>query len=164
MNILTAWRWSVAKWQQLKMMMIENEHFNCNNFNIHSWNYLELSWLLASDVPSHKQVNLTQMLTKCQVDVMYCKSWPPGVSPRLSWGVCLMTGQPYPKAHQMSSWPDPQADQMSSGPNVVPLMLTRFLFLGGPNPMAQVLSLNNKQLLKNQNFRQKFHNFRRPVV
>ena len=53
-----------------KVMTIEDEHFNCNNFNIHSWSYLELPWLLPLDVPSHKQVNLTQMLTKCQVDVM----------------------------------------------------------------------------------------------
>ena len=29
MSILTAWRWSVAKWWQLKMMTIENECFNC---------------------------------------------------------------------------------------------------------------------------------------
>ena len=53
-----------------KVTMIENQHFNCNNFNIHSWSYLELHQLLAADKPSHKQVNLTQMLTKCQVDVM----------------------------------------------------------------------------------------------
>ena len=34
---------------------------------------LELPQLLASDVPSNKQVNLIQMLTKCQVHLMeYC--------------------------------------------------------------------------------------------
>ena len=31
MSVLTVWRQSVAKWWQLKMMMIENEHFNCMN-------------------------------------------------------------------------------------------------------------------------------------
>ena len=31
---------------------------------------LELPQLLASDVPLNKQVKLTQMLTKCQVDLM----------------------------------------------------------------------------------------------
>ena len=79
-------------------------------------------------------------------------------------GVCLMIGQPDPKAHQMSSWPNPKAHQMSSWPDVVPLMLTRFFYLEGPNPVAQVLSLYDKQLLKNQNFMQKFHNFRRQLV
>ena len=55
---------------KLQVTTIENEYFNCNNFNICSWSYLELPWLMASDVPSHKQVNLTQIQTKCQVDVM----------------------------------------------------------------------------------------------
>ena len=32
---------------------------------------LELLQLLAPDVPSNKEVNLTQMLTKCQVNLMY---------------------------------------------------------------------------------------------
>ena len=41
---------------------------------------------------------------------------------------------------------------------------TRYLYLGGSNPMAQVLSLYDKWLPKNQNFRQKIHNFRRQVV
>ena len=31
---------------------------------------LELLQLVAPDVPSNKQVKLTQMLTKCQVDLM----------------------------------------------------------------------------------------------
>ena len=37
---------------------------------------LELLQLLAPDLPSHKQVNLTQRLTKCQSDLMYYCSWP----------------------------------------------------------------------------------------
>ena len=31
---------------------------------------LELPWLLAPKLPSHKQVNLTQRLTKCQFDLI----------------------------------------------------------------------------------------------
>ena len=31
---------------------------------------LELPWLLAPDLPSNKQVNLTHRLTKCQADLM----------------------------------------------------------------------------------------------
>ena len=45
---------------------------------------LELPWLLVPDVPSNKQVNLTQMLTKCQVDLLYYCSWPLDAS---TWGV-----------------------------------------------------------------------------
>ena len=36
---------------------------------------LELPQLLAPDVPSNKQVNMTQMLTKCHVDLMKYCSW-----------------------------------------------------------------------------------------
>ena len=40
----------------------------------------------------------------------------------------------------------------------------KYLYFRGPNPMVQLLSLYDKWLLKNQNFRQKFHNFRTQVV
>ena len=86
----------LVKMVSSKVTTIENEHFNFNNFNICSWSYLELPWLLASDIPSHKQVNLTQMLTKCQVDVMWCNSWPPGASTGLSGGM----------SDDRSAWPE----------------------------------------------------------
>ena len=52
-------------------------------------------------------------------------------------GVCLMTGQPDPKTHQMSSWhltecqPDWKAHQMSRWPGIVLLLATRCLYWGG---------------------------------
>ena len=45
---------------------------------------LELLQLLEPHVPSNKQVNLMQMLTKCQVDLMQYCSWALDAS---TWGV-----------------------------------------------------------------------------
>ena len=53
---------------------------------------LELLQLLAPDVPSNKQVNLPQMVTKCQVDLMWYCSWPLDAS---TWG-CGWEGYIYP--------------------------------------------------------------------
>ena len=44
---------------------------------------LELLQLLTPDVPSHKHVNLTQMLTKCQLDLMQYCFWALDAS---TWG------------------------------------------------------------------------------
>ena len=64
---------------------------------------LELPQLLAPDLPMYKQVNLIQMLTKCEADLMLYCSWPLDVS-FIGVGVGV-----YLTKHQ----PDPQADQMS---------------------------------------------------
>ena len=59
-------------------------------------------WLLAPDVPLYKQVNLTQMLTKCQADLMLYCSWPLDACPGVGVGT-----------HMTKHQPDPQADHMS---------------------------------------------------
>ena len=82
---------------------------------------LELPQLLAPDLPSNEQVNLTQMLTKCQVDLMQYCSWALDASTwRCGWGVHLTK-------HQS----DPQADDMSCWPAVVPFLTTRCLYVVG---------------------------------
>ena len=64
-------------------------------------------WLLAPDLPSHKQVNLNKRLTKCQACLMYYCSWPLD-----AWGGVTeeVTGW---QVHLTKHQPDPQADQMS---------------------------------------------------
>ena len=83
---------------------------------------VELPWLLAPDVPSNKQVSLTQMLTKCHIDLMEYFSWPLDAS---TWGCGWKEG-----VHLTKHQPDSQTDQMSCWPAVVPLLTTRCLYWG----------------------------------
>ena len=124
---------------------------------------LELTWLLAPDLPSHKQVNLTQRLTKCQADLMYYHSWPldactgVGVSRRLTGGVggytskmkmvyckvLFKTQDSLLNTEDNRTWAQVNAstwgtsDLMSTRPKLVPLLATRFLDWGSIWPKCK---------------------------